>query len=843
MPKTEGYTLRSTRVVRSARSHTRNSHAGRFKKFVSYAILTLISTSFFATNSLAATGPATEQAHAAYSINFLDPCGNPDEQDLPAIEAWPGNSSALLGTDRTYASRNVDSIRQEKILDSNQLTAYEWYGNAGMSRYYGGWDSLEDTDACKLVDQPSNILGVSILESSAKTGEIGLTILSWGLSTSMVTNLLIGEDDGIISGVIEGFQGSLYQNYLLPVIMLAAIWIGWQGLVKKRGTEAIQGTFWIIISAVAAAAFFIWPTEIARTADNAVGAVGSTVVSAMATSISAQDEICQLPESAPEREIRIVKCSLWSTFIYQPWAASQFGPTAQDSFSPDEPISFRPGSTGTVSLPLYFLDARTLNYAEVQSGNERSSSVRSAQWETFTEEYSQEKYKKGWNNFVGKQGSGFSDGLVALAALLFGTMPLVFFSFTLILQQVTFILLMLVGPLFLLAGLVPGLGRRLMLGWLELSASTVIKRLVTYVVAGLLLTAVGIITAASGGGAAGNFGQIVMIAIAGIATIAFRRRILDQYGTVNLGGDQSFLSKQDSKEVTERAKGMVTEPVAGMYEARAQGKSRAMGLLKGSVRNIRNADSGGEVTRATSLRDTRAAVAAGRATPTKRQNYRFTSGLDEKQQLLTSLTRVRSRQAEENSWMKSGQMSASEWKEYSTRNGGRAVPRPKNNAFATELIEAGVPLRAPIDTKLIQEIEVLEDEISELSAVGAKKARKTMKTQDRVRRAKANGNPSSADYTEFENGADAMSGAPDYSGSEEATAEASDFAWNAESSGTHSQPRSPQRPRAEAEGTSGKAPNPYARAETFKQRKASQNEQREKRTKPQGGPRKPNSSE
>lgn len=824
MPKVEAYTLRSTNV-RQKHKHAQNDKKSKLKKAFSYGLLALISTSFFATNSMAATGPASETAYAAYTNapNFLDPCGNPNEQDVPPLEAWPGDSAAILGTNTVVVSEEAGPEGSRAVLDSNQLTAYEWYGRAGMSRYYGGWDSLEGTGACELIDRPANILGVAIFSSSAFFGEIGLTILSWGLSTSQVTNFLIGEDEGIISSVIEGFQDSLYQNYLLPVVVLAALWIGWQGLVKRRGTEAIQGTFWIIISAVAAVAFFIWPAEIARTTDNAIGAVGSTIISAMATSVVGESNTCSLPESAPEREIRTVKCALWSTFIYQPWASSQFGATANDTFEPDIPITFRPDSTDQVSLPLYFLDTRSLNYAEVKSTIERSDIEREAQWDTFTNEYKQEQYKKGWSNFVGKSGSGLGDGLVASLALLFGMIPLVFFSFTLILQQVTFILLMLVGPLFLLAGLVPGLGRRLMLGWLELSLSTVIKRLVTYVVAGLLLTAIGIIigSSVSGGsaveqivGSSGSFGQIVMIGIAGVATVAFRRKILDQYGTVNLGGDQTFLNKEAGKEITERGKGMVTEPIAGAAEARAQGKSGVVGALRGGVRNIRNADSGGETTAATTGRDMTAKVSQAKGVPTKKQNLVFTSGIEEKEQRVKHLKRVQNQQNKENSWMKSGQMSAPEWKEYSASNGNRAIPRPKNKAFTTELIEAGVPLRSPIDTKLDQEIEILEDEIEQLSRAGAKNAKKTIKYQDQMKRVDTPG----ADTASGNEGS-----TEEYSSTVDnnSTSVPTDFVPSGSSSSDTGEtatpkPTSPQRPRSENTEASKKQANPHARRQAIK---------------------------
>lgn len=727
---TSSFVLRSVETTR--RASLRNS--GFLKRFTAYVMLGLVATMFLSFNPF---GSPINNIQPAHAINFLDPCGNAKQTDLPDIESWPGQSSSLLGSDRVYGSTQGSpsasfggDIPAPQIVsyttNPNMLTAYEWYGTAGMTRYYGAWESLDGVNACTaFVERPANTIGSAFLDFTYFLGEVGLLVVSWGLSTNFTTNLLVGEDDGIISSVIAGFQNSLYQNYLLPVVMLAGIWIAWQGLVKRRGTEAIQGTTWVVLSAIAAAAFFIWPVEIARTADRAVGYVGTSIISAMA-SPSGESSICSLPEAAPEREIRTVQCGLWYTFIYQPWAASQFGPIAKNTIDipGNAEITFRSGSNGTSQLPLYFLDARSINYGEVKTGNVRSDERRANQWNAFTDAMTEDKNKPGWATFAGKDGTGFADGLITLTALIFGTLPLVFFSFVLILQQVSFILLLLVGPLFLLAGLIPGQGRRLMLGWLELLTSTVIKRLVTYVAAGLLLTAIGIISASGVSGNFGAFAQIVMIIIAGVATVAFRQRILTQYGTVRLGGDQGFLSEtqQMGENVKNRVKGSVTAPIVGASEARAAGKSSLVGAAKGFTRNLGNKDGAPKISTAAQ------AAVAGIKAPGKSKMLKLDATLEEKTEQLRLLKNEKGRQAEENALMISGSMSASDWREYSEKT-GRPVPRPRNNAAASELLEAGVDMRAPIDGKMEREIKLLEEEIHTLNKEGANKVKKVLREQ------------------------------------------------------------------------------------------------------------------
>lgn len=793
--QTNSFVLRS---VDESPSSRRRSTA---RRGVAYVLLGLMATLFLSFNPFT----INTSSSGAYAYNWLDPCGNADESDQPSLDAWPGSGIDFLRNDPSIPLTN----------DSNQLTALEWYGTAGMKdKYYGAWDSLEIEEACTLTDRFRSGFALEVMSAAYDASNVAMQGISLGLSTSFTTNFLVGEDDGIISSVIKGFQNGLYQNYLLPVVMLAALWIGWQGIVKRRGTEAIQGTTWTILAAVAAAAFFIWPVEIARTADNAVGAVGSTIVSAMASNGTSETGLCSLPEFAPEREIRTVKCGLWYTFVYKPWANTQFGPAAQNTMSTNgADITFRPGASSEVPISLYFLDTKTINLAEVRGEGNRSQSARSSQWNTFVDEFKSDSNESGWAHFAGVKGATLGDAFVSWIALGFALIPMVFFSLTLVLQQVTFILLMLVAPLFLLAGLVPGAGRRMLLGWLELTASTVIKRIVTYVMAGLLLTAIGIIASSGDGRTSAAYGvgavggtilQIVMIAVAGVATVFLRKKILDQYGTVNLGGDPGLINatnetmQRGQQNVTERIRGSVTAPVTAAANTRAEGKSMGESLKAAGGAFGQNLRARGS---SASLGD--AARAVGKANT----NYKFASTMREKQDELKRLKAQKQQNDVENKWMRNGELTASEWKEYSASNGGRAVPRPKNNQFASELLEAGVPMRSPVDVQLETELATLQREIDEFEKLAERGSVSAGKTA-RVNREQQRRRDEQYQYDFDDEYGEAGDNTPESSApAEEQTVQPEPTAIEVEL------PQTPTRPGA-------RSGNPYARGQVFKNRQA-----------------------
>ena len=52
--------------------------------------------------------------------------------------------------------------------------------------------------------------------------------------------------------LITSLGTAIYFPYLAVVVILGAIWLAWQGLIRKRGTRTIEGTIWMIVACAAA---------------------------------------------------------------------------------------------------------------------------------------------------------------------------------------------------------------------------------------------------------------------------------------------------------------------------------------------------------------------------------------------------------------------------------------------------------------------------------------------------------------------------------------------------------------------------------------------------------------
>ena len=70
--------------------------------------------------------------------------------------------------------------------------------------------------------------------------------------------------------LISALGKAIYFPYLAPVVILGAMWLAWQGLIRKRATRTIEGTLWMVVAATPAIALTGQPRRLHR--------VGTTVV-------------------------------------------------------------------------------------------------------------------------------------------------------------------------------------------------------------------------------------------------------------------------------------------------------------------------------------------------------------------------------------------------------------------------------------------------------------------------------------------------------------------------------------------------------------------------------------
>jgi len=55
-----------------------------------------------------------------------------------------------------------------------------------------------------------------------------------------------------VNRLITALGNAIYFPFLAPLVIIGAIWLAWQGLIRKRATRTIEGTVWMVIACAAA---------------------------------------------------------------------------------------------------------------------------------------------------------------------------------------------------------------------------------------------------------------------------------------------------------------------------------------------------------------------------------------------------------------------------------------------------------------------------------------------------------------------------------------------------------------------------------------------------------------
>src|SRR6266566_6811020 len=173
-------------------------------------------------------------------------------------------------------------------------------------------------DAAKALDRVT----ITVYQSAAGEG-----ILSW-LS-------------GAVDNLITSLGHAIYFPYLAPVVIIGAIWLAWQGLIRKRASRTIEGTVWMVIACAAA----IW--LIGRPADfTGIGRTFSdgntqTLNIAFAKLPAPRQASCvplqkgdpQTPAganfayTAGNGVVNANANELWTVLVCKPWLDGEFGTT------------------------------------------------------------------------------------------------------------------------------------------------------------------------------------------------------------------------------------------------------------------------------------------------------------------------------------------------------------------------------------------------------------------------------------------------------------------------------------------------------------------------------------
>ena len=429
--------------------------------------------------------------------------------------------------DPEQANSGIDAmIKPPESSGPQPATLYSSYGVAGQ---YWAATNLQCSDMTSLIgnnvasmvfDIAKSIDRVTITVYQSAAGE---GILSW------LTN--------VVDKLISSLGNAIYFPYLAVVVIIGAIWLAWQGLIRKRATRTIEGTIWMVVACAAA----IW--LIGRPADftGAGTAVSNGISQSLNTAFSklpAPSQSNCLPVGRNDPQVQSADFNfssgnglvaenadeLWTVLVCKPWLAGEFGTT-----------SF--GTTGGSQTPVNTY-GRQLLWAQAIATNETpTTALIQAKQSTYSGIAAsiQQKDPGIYPLFQGKQWTTRLEiAFAALFAAAIAGVLVLLIAVTLILLKLGFLLLLVVGPFFLLIGTHPGFGRVVALRWFEMLVGVLLKQAAVALVLSVLLYAYSLIMGTSDTVLPWAL-KILMIALVTIAVFIYRRPFQHLFSAVGYG--------------------------------------------------------------------------------------------------------------------------------------------------------------------------------------------------------------------------------------------------------------------------------------------------------------------
>jgi len=415
-------------------------------------------------------------------------------------------------------------------------TLYDQYGVAGD---YWSATNLQCSDMTSLIgnnvagmvfDVAKSIDRVTITVYEAAAGE---GILSW---LQRVTDTLI-----------TSLGKAIYFPYLAVVVILGAIWLAWQGLIRKRATRTVEGTVWMI-AACAAAIFLIGkPADVTGVGRGVSDGVSQALNVAFAKLPSPGPTSC-LPLQKGDPQVQPSTYSytsgstvvdqnadeLWTVLVCKPWLVGEFGTSVYST------KGSKPTAVNTYGRALLWSQAIAVNEkatpALIQAKQAAYAGIATSIQTNDPADYAL---------FQGKQWTTRLEvAFAALFAALVAGVLVLLISVTLILLKLSFLLLLIVGPFFLLVGAHPGFGRIVALRWIELLIGVLLKQAALALVLSVLLYCYTLIMGASDAVLPWAL-KILMIALVTVAAFIYRKPFQHLFSAVGYG----MIGSQDRAEV------------------------------------------------------------------------------------------------------------------------------------------------------------------------------------------------------------------------------------------------------------------------------------------------------
>jgi hypothetical protein len=563
------------------------------------AILAIVLGGLFMSRTASATPaaptvPAVSVAHAATAstVDHTQPaaggiCGIPGIGDIGGLVGLCNGGAGLGGSlnnicspstpQPELATTGIDSLISAPGGQTAGLTLYDNYGLAGQ---YWAATGLQCSDMTSLIG--NNVAGM-VFDMAKSLDRVTITVYQSAAGSNILTWL-----SSSVNTLITQLGKAIYFPFLAPVVIIGAIWLAWQGLVRKRATRTIEGTIWMVIACAAAIWLIGQPstfTGVGTTVSNGVTSVMNSAFANLPANKGVGSNCLPVAKNDPQSVTANYSFTsgsglvdqnaneLWSVLVCKPWLDGEFGTT----------VYATPG-TAAAKTNVVNLYGRALLWSQAVATNEQPDSpmLNASKQQTYQgiatgPQGLKVNYPAVYSLFQGSQWTtrleiGFSALFAAVAA---GLLVLLI-ALTLIILKLGFLLLLVAGPFFLIVGVHPGFGRVIATRWFEMIVGVLLKQVAVALVLSILLYCYSLIMGTPDQELSWAL-KIMMIALVTVAVFIYRKPFQHMFSSVGYGmlgsSERAEVSLRESalgfRRVTGTAAGVA---VPGFGAARAGGR-------------------------------------------------------------------------------------------------------------------------------------------------------------------------------------------------------------------------------------------------------------------------------
>jgi hypothetical protein len=494
----------------------------------------------------AATAAATAATAADVQAATGGLCSVPGIGDIGGLLGFcAAGSSGVIGAlnnvcqpslpDPEPANAGIDAMVTPPSSGKLPATLYDQYGVAGD---YWAATNLQCSDMTSLIG--NNVAGM-VFDAAKSIDRVTITVYESAAGEGILSWL-----QRVTDRLITSLGNAIYFPYLAVVIILAAIWLAWQGLIRKRATRTIEGTVWMVVACAAAIFLIGKPADVTGIGRGVSDGISQALNVAFAKLPSPGPASC-VPVQKGDPQVQPTTYSytsgstvvdqnadeLWTVLVCKPWLVGEFGTSAYSTGSA------RPTVVNTYGRALLWSQAIAVDEhatpALIQAKQDAYAGIASSL---------QANDPAVYPLFQGKQWTTRLEvGFAALFAAAVAGILVLLISVTLILLKLSFLLLLIVGPFFLLIGTHPGFGRVVALRWVELLIGVLLKQAAIALVLSVLLYCYALIMGTSDAVLPWAL-KILMIALVTVAAFIYRKPFQHLFSAVGYG----VIGSQDRAE-------------------------------------------------------------------------------------------------------------------------------------------------------------------------------------------------------------------------------------------------------------------------------------------------------